>query len=95
MPAFVFQFGYHTPDDHEANNAGIDFESNEWVVIDAPDKAAALEWGCAVAERFVSQTYGVSWQAKNFAHWVEPLAACPWATGRPIVRVGEYPDFTR
>jgi hypothetical protein len=48
-----------------------------------------------VAERFVRQTDGVSWQAENFAQWVEPLAACPWATGRPTVGVGEYPDFTR
>jgi hypothetical protein len=94
MPVFVFRFGYWSPDDREANEAGIDFESNEWVVIDAPDEAAALAWGCVVAERFVWQTYGMSWQAKNFAHWVEPLACCPWAAARPAVAVGEFPDLT-
>ena len=94
MPAFVFQFGYESPVEREVNDRdGTDFESSRWVVINAPDEAAALAWGCEVAERFVRQTCGVSWRAGNFAHWVKPLSAIPEAAGRPAVAVGEYPDF--
>jgi hypothetical protein len=82
VPAFVFQFGYETPQQAGANDAhGWDDESSQWVVIDAPDEAAALARGCEIAERFVRGLGGGSWRDGNFAHWVKPLSACPWATG--------------
>jgi hypothetical protein len=62
-------------------------------VIEAPDEAAALSWGCEVAERFVRQVCGESWRAGNFAHWVEPLSACSWAVGRPPVGIGQFPEL--
>ena len=94
MPAFVSQFGYESPVERESNERdGTDFESSQWVVIEAADEAAALSWGCEVAERFVQQTFGESWRTWNFAHWVEPLSKCPWAVGRPSVGVGEFPEF--
>lgn len=94
MPAFVFQFGYETPVERMVNKQeGTDFESSQWVVIEAPDEAAALSWGCEVAERFVQQTCGESWRAGNFAHWVLPLSECPWAVDRQSVAVGRYPEF--
>jgi hypothetical protein len=94
VPAFVFQFGYETPQQSAANaDHGWDDESSQWVVIDAPDEAAALAWGREIAERFVRERGGESWRGGNFAHWVEPLSACPWAVGRPAVAVGQFPDF--
>ncbi|QDU19852.1 hypothetical protein [Urbifossiella limnaea] len=90
--AFVFRFGYESPQQSSANaRAGWDDESSQWVVIDAPDEAAALAWGREVAELFVRELGGGSWQAGGFAHWVEPLGACPWAVGRPRVAVGQFP----
>jgi hypothetical protein len=95
MPVFVFRFGYESPVEREVNDRdGTDFESSEWVVIEAADETAALAWGCEVAERFVQRACGVSWRSGNFAHWVQPLTACPWAVGRPPVAVGKFPDFT-
>ena len=94
MPTFVFQFGYESPVEQKVNEReGSDFESSQWVAIDAPDEAAALAWGCEVAERFVGQECGNSWRAGNFAHWVVPLSECPWAMGRSIVRIGQFPEF--
>jgi hypothetical protein len=94
MPAFVFQFGYESPVERAVNEReGTDFESSQWVVIDAPDEAAALSWGCEVAERFVRQRCGESWRAGNFARWVVPQSECPAAVGRPPVAVGQFPDF--
>lgn len=94
--AFVFRFGYETPRQQAANVArGWDDESSQWVVIEASDEAAALAWGREVAERFVRELGGESWWAGGFAHWVEPLAACPWAVGREPVAVGHLPDFSR
>lgn len=94
--AFVFRFGYESPQQTAANaRGGWDDESSQWVVIDALDKAAALAWGCEVAERFVAWLGGGSWRDGHFAHWVEPLAACPWAVGREAVAVGQLPTFSR
>jgi hypothetical protein len=94
VPAFVFQFGYESPQQRTANDrSGWDDESSQWVVIDAPDAAAALAWGREVAERFVGQVGGPSWRAGGYAHWVEPLSACPWAVGRPSVALGQLPEF--
>ena len=94
--AFVFRFGYETPALAASNaHGGWDDEFSEYVVIDAPDEAAALEWGCEVAERFVQGLSGESWRAGNFAHWIEPLSECPWATGREAVAVGQVPEFSR
>ena len=43
MPAFVLQFGYESPAERAANERdGADFESSEWVVINAPDEGSAL-----------------------------------------------------
>jgi hypothetical protein len=94
MPAFVFQFGYESPAERAVNEqVGTDLESSQWVLIEAPDEVAALSWGREVAERFVQQSCGESWRAGNFAHWVEPLSACPWAVGRPAITVGQFPEF--
>ena len=46
-----------------------------------------------VAEVVLWSLGGGSWRAGGFAHWVEPLAACPWAGGRPPVAVGQFPEF--
>lgn len=87
-------FGYESPVEREVNERdGTDFESSQPVVIDAPDEAAALAWGCEVAERFVQQMCGESWRAGNFAYWVEPLSDGPAAVGIPQIEVGQYPDF--
>lgn len=92
---FVFRFGYESPAERDSNeHCGTDFESSQWIVIDAPDENAALAWGCEVAERFAKQACGESWRAGNFARWVEPLSACPWAVHRETVRVGQFPDFS-
>ncbi|HVS39913.1 MAG TPA: hypothetical protein VMS17_30425 [Gemmataceae bacterium] len=41
---FVFRFGYETPQQQAANPThGWDDESSQWVVIEAPDEAAALD----------------------------------------------------
>lgn len=91
---YVFQFGYETPQQQAANAAhGWDDESSQWLVIEATDEAAALAWGQEVAERFVRELGSGSWRAGKFAHWVEPLSVCPWATGRPPVVVGHFPEF--
>jgi hypothetical protein len=95
MPEFVFQFGYEAPWEKESNERyGTDFESSQWTIIDAPDEAAALSWGCEIAEQFVQQTCGGSWREGDFSHDVEHLTECPWAIGRPPVVVGQFPDFT-
>ena len=94
MPVFVFRFGYESPQQVVANaRHGWDDESSQWVVIDASDEAAALAWGREVAERFVQELRGGSWRAGNFAHWIEPLSACPWASVRPPVAEGQFPEF--
>src|SRR5262249_44024834 len=94
MPAFVFQFGYESPVERAVNDQeGSDFESSQWVLIEAPAEAAAVSGGCEVAEGSVQQTCEVSWRAGNFAHWVEPLSECPWAVGRPPIGVGQFPEF--
>jgi hypothetical protein len=94
MPEFVFQFGYESPAERAVNEQdGTDFESSQWVVIDAPDEAAALSWGCEIAEWFVQNACGESWRAGNFAYWVSPLAECPWAIGRLPVAIGQFPDL--
>lgn len=93
MPTFVFRFGFESPVERDSNERyGTDFESSQFVVIEAPDEAAALDWGCEVAERFVQQACGVSWRAGEFARWVEPLSECPWAAGQEVVGVGQFPD---
>src|SRR4051812_43636174 len=77
---FVFRFGYESPQQAAANAAhGWDDESSQYVLIDAPDEAAALRWGREIAERFVRELGVGSWKVRNFAHWAEPLSACPWA----------------
>ena len=92
--AFVFRFGYETPQQKEANaRSGWGDESSQWVVIDAPDEDAAIAWGREVAERFVRELGGESWQNGEFAYWVEPQSACSWAVGRPPVAIGQFPEF--
>jgi hypothetical protein len=92
---FVFRFGYESPEQSAANAAhGWDDESSQWVVIDAPDAAAALAWGREIAERFVQELGAGSWITGTFAHWIEPLSACPWAVGREPVVCGQFPDFS-
>lgn len=94
MPAFVFRFGYEAPWEKESNERyGTDFESSQWVVIDAKDEADALSWGCEIAEQYVRRVCGESWRAGEFAFWVESPTECPWAVGRPSVVVGQLPDF--
>jgi hypothetical protein len=94
LMTFVFRFGYEMPQQEAANAArGWDDESSQWIVIEAPDEGAALAWGREVAERFVRELGCGSWRAGSFAHWVEPPAVCPWAVGRPVVAVGQFPDF--
>jgi hypothetical protein len=92
---FVFQFGFESPDERAINQSqGIDFESSDWVLIEAPDETAALSWGCEIAEEFVQRLCGESWRAGNFAYWVELQSDCPWAVDRSPVKIGEFPDFT-
>jgi hypothetical protein len=96
MPVFVFGFGYEAPWERDSNERyGTDFESSQYVVTDAPDEQAALNWGCEVAERFVQKECGESWRAGNFAYSVEPLSACPWAAEAEVVTVGQLPAFSR
>jgi hypothetical protein len=94
VPVFVFRFGFESPQQRVGNNRyGWDDESSQWVLVDAPDDAAALAWGREVAEAFVRRLGSQSWRACGYAHWVEPLSACPWAVGRPPVAVGQLPEF--
>ena len=94
MPLFVFRFGYETSQVTAANEEhGWDDEFSEFVVIDAPDEEMASAWGCEVAERFVQTLGGKSWRAGKFAYWVDPLSQCQWASRRPPIAVGEFPDF--
>lgn len=89
---FVFFFGYESPEQTAANAAhGWDDESSQYVAIEAPNEAAALAWGREVAERFVQELGAGSWKAGGFAHWVEPLSACPWAVHRKPVVIGQFP----
>jgi hypothetical protein len=89
---FVFRFGYETPQHAAANTRhGWDDEDSQYVLIDAPDEASALNWGRDVAERFVREMGGGSWRAGKFAHWIEPLSDCPWAIGRPVIAIGQFP----
>ena len=94
---YVFQFGFESPSQRAANTArGWDDESSGWVIINASDEASAIAWGREIAERFVAHIdAGVSWKEGNYAHWVDPLERCPWATDRDAIAVGQIPDFTR
>ena len=90
---FVFCFGYETPRQAIANaERGWDDEDSEYVLIEAPNEAEALKWGCELAERFVQSLGGASWKAGNFAHWVELLSDCPWASERAVIGVGQFPS---
>jgi hypothetical protein len=96
VPAFLFRFGYESPSQMDANAAhGWDDESSQWLMIDAASEDDALKWGCEVAERFISQTCGVSWKASGFAHCVELLTEGKEATTAQRVTVGQYPDFSK
>lgn len=96
MPVFVFHFGYESPSQMVSNAAhGWDDESTQWLVIDATSEEEALNWGCEVAERFVSQTSGVAWKASGFAYWVRLLIDCEGATAAQRVTVGQFPDFSK
>jgi hypothetical protein len=89
---FVFRFGYETPRQTIANaKHGWDDEDSNYVVIDAPNETEAIEWGRELAERFVHSLSGDSWKTGNFAHWVELLSECPWAAGRAVMRIGQFP----
>ena len=97
MSLFVFRFGYESPADEDSNTiGGWDDESSQWIIIDAPNEAAAMSWGDEIAEQFVCALGAKqSWRSGNFARWVEPLAACPWATGKEVVAIGQIPDFSK
>jgi hypothetical protein len=47
-----------------------------------------------VAERFISETCGVSWKASGFAHWVESLTDGEGETAQRVT-VGQFPDFSK
>lgn len=92
MPALVFRFGYESPVERSDNEwDGTDFESSQWGVIDASDEAAALAWGCDVAEQFVRQMCGESWRRA-----ISPTGSsrCPSARRQSDVRQSRL-DSTR
>lgn len=94
--AFVFYFGYETPEIADQNDRhGWDLEASQAVVIATIDEQVALDWGCEVAERFLSEKYGVSWRAGEYARWVEPVASEPQAEILDRIAVGQFPDFSR
>src|SRR5262245_38107836 len=93
---YVFQFGFESPVERATNQSeGTDFESSDWVLIDAPDESAALSWGCEIAEEFIQRLCGESWRAGNFAHWVTLQSDCPGVEGRSALKIGQFPDFTK
>jgi hypothetical protein len=88
MPAFLFMFGYESPDEWQTNaRCGTDFESSEAVWIEAPDEQCAIAAGCAYAERFVGDLFRQTrisdfpgWLCANYARWIKHEPSSEWTT---------------
>jgi hypothetical protein len=100
--AFLYQFGYETPETRKRNQKfGDDGEESGAVFIIAKDEAAALAWGQEISEWFVRKLFAdpkVSWKRDRFAFWIEHKPDTIEAARRmkpqaPTVRQGEYPRF--
>lgn len=98
----LFVFGYESPTERQSNSEhGTDFESSSEVWITSASEQEAVEWGRAIAERFVTwlfereEKFPYSWIDGQFAHWIESdRAVLSVASDLPIVPVGGMPDFT-
>lgn len=97
----LFLFGYESPAERQSNSDhGTDFESSTGVWIASASEQEAVDWGRAIAERFVTWLFEIegklpySWADGQFAHWVEnDQAVLSSANDLPIVPVGGMPDF--
>lgn len=97
----LFLFGYESPTEKQSNSEhGTDFESSTGVWITSASEQEAVDWGRAIAERFVAWLFeregkpSYSWIDGQFANWVESdLAVLSSANDLPIVPVGGMPDF--
>ena len=98
----LFVFGYETPAEARSNSVdGTDFESSTSLWITSASEEDALDWGCAVAQQFVTWLFeragedAYFWGAAQFAHWIEADPNVLKAAAKlPIVTIGEMPDFT-
>jgi hypothetical protein len=108
MKQYVFHFGFCTPSQWRANEAGgWDDESSELLLIEADSEEAALAWGRQVAQAFTAWMFDTKtwsgstpdWLKAAFAHWVEDgtlASVSPTdCDGIQRVVVGVYPDFSR
>jgi hypothetical protein len=90
MPIYRFCFGFQTP---AQLRHWPDDEDSNFVDIDAPTEAAALEWGQEVAQQFVNRLFQpepVDWRKFGYAFWLE-------APKNPeqAVKPGQLPDIER
>ena len=86
------------------HDSGFDFESIGVLAINAPDKAAAREWGKHLAAWYVSKLYldypelTYDWPVDDNAYWVE--TSMPEGCEKRVQALGEiqvqsYPDFDK
>jgi hypothetical protein len=74
---YLFRFGYSSPAAIRRSERYPDEdleESTQMVFIRASSESDALRLGARLAEDFIHLLYGpdsYSWQALNFAHWIE------------------------
>jgi len=90
------------PPAQRENNAAYEWddEDSEALFITAENAEKALEWGHAVAKRFVSALFNdrdTSWTQSHFAAWIDHDYASNFSREQlkavPTVKYGEYPDI--
>jgi len=103
---YYFLFSYHRPGVWEEiqHDQSFDFESIGVLAINAPNEAAALEWGKHLAAWYVSKLYldypelTYNWPPDDCAYWVE--TSMPEGCENRVKALGEiqfnsYPDFDK
>lgn len=99
MTEFLYTFGYHSPDDRTAVEAGADQESFGFFRVSAESEAEALEWGHELSRWYTSYLYGndgrkhwdTAWFASSIERDPDELLK-EAALTVPVAAPGEYPD---
>jgi len=106
MSRYLFRFGFCTPVQFASNSAhGWDDEASSSFFIEAESSDQALEWGEEVADRFVQALFAAEggevfdWRASDFARWIDDSPEEEYSArqlaNKQVVKVGEFPDFTK
>ena len=87
MNAFLFCFGYESPDEWLANERDkTDFESSYGVWVESVSEQEAIEKGLEFAQSWVAGLYrkaGISgfpgWRESKYAYWIEREPLEKWS----------------